>query len=132
MATAAKTCMQPDIEELLRLLVTGVDARQDENVGVVVLATETGQVFGADHGGANARKPVGGDGHADAALADQHSAVKVPREQLARNNERVLRVIHRVGRVRAEIRERISVLRQPVLQRRLDLDAAVIARQRNA
>ena len=105
---------------------------QDEDVGVVVLAAETGPVVRVDHGGANAGKSVGGDAHADAALADQHPAVEVPREQLARNNERVLGIIHRVGRVRAEIRKRISALRQPVLQRGLDLDAAMIARQRNA
>ena len=57
---------------------------------------------------------------------------KLPASNFPGDDERVLGIIHRLGGVRAEIGELIAVLRQPVFQRRFDLDAAMIARQGDA
>ena len=85
----------------------------------------------ADHGGAN-------PGNRSAAMVMPMPLLQIntPRSKFPASNSRATINAYSgnppVGRVRAEIRKRISAPRQPVLQRRLDLDTAVVARKRNA
>ena len=127
-AASFKRGRQPDFEQRFGLVVINLQAGQNDDVGVVVFAAQPGGMLVVDQRGACADETVGGDRHADAAFADQDAAVEVAGHNLARDHKRVIRIIHRLGRVRAEIGELIAMLREPVLEHFLHLDAAMVGR----
>ena len=53
-------------------------AAEADDVGVIVLARQSGRQRVMNKGGTNVGVSVGGDGNADAAAADEHAALGLP------------------------------------------------------
>ena len=103
-----------------------------QHVGVVVLATEAGGGFVGRGDGANPGNLVRRDRHADPGAADEDAVIKPAIRDFGRDPGREIRIVHRVGRLRAEVLVRDAALVKNAAHLLFQLDARVIRAKRDA
>ena len=126
MAAAGKFRIQPGLQDLDALVFADEASRQDEDVGIVVLAREPGDLGRPGHGRPHSGMTVGGIGHSEPGAAEQHSTPASLVLHLGGDAMSVVRIISGFGAMGAEIERLVSqrpkLFNQPLLQ----LEAGVV------
>lgn len=131
-ATAAERRVEEQVEEPDGQFWRRQSGAEREHVDVVVLAAEKRRAFVTDGGGPHAWHLVGGDGHANSGAADEHTPVECACRDAPGHLLSEVRIVHRVGRGRAEVFVADATLVETISEASLQVDASVIGAERDA
>src|SRR6266568_5161370 len=93
MTPSFKTGREKGIDNSFRCFRVGPLASETEDIGIVMLAGEPGDLFFPDQGGASAGNLVGCDAHPNAGSANQNTKIVLALRHTARDRLRIVRVI---------------------------------------
>ena len=102
-----------------------------QHVEIVVLTRKTRGLHVGAHAGADTGHLVGGDGHADARSAHEEATLRLARAHRVRHGRGEIRVVHRVGGVRADIQHTMSLGSEPLVEVLLEGEPGVIGSNRD-
>ena len=119
--------VQPCLEDLHALVFAHEARRKDQDIGVVVLPREPGDLGRPGHRRTHARMPVGGVRHAQPGAAEQHPAARArgarPVDATCVGEVRIVRGLGAVGaQIQRLVPQRPELLDQPLLE----LEAGVV------
>ena len=131
-AAAAEIGGEEGVEDALVLLERHKAPGKGDDVRIVVLAAQGGELGVDDVGGTHAGHLVGGHGHADARSAYEHAAVGSAVGHVVGHGECIVGIIHAIVAVGAAVDDVVPLPHQVIYQGLLLLEAGVVASDAHA